>query len=123
MSVINDALCVSLWVTLTQSYSFRSVVGASRGLLIMRDPSVVEVWSSFSIEHVLIIDGRFIDSNDEFHLFNIYAPCDNGDKQLLWNSLSEHLQRLVGKNVCLCGDFNVVRGSEERRTGGCDSFH
>ena len=71
-------LHVSLWGISTHSYSFRPAVGASRGLLIMWDSSVVEVWSSFSIEHVLLIHGRFLDSNDEFHLFNIYAPCDNG---------------------------------------------
>lgn len=53
--------------------------------------------ASFSLEHVLIIHGCFTDSNDEFYLFNIYAPCDNEAKQLLWNSLSEQLQKLVEK--------------------------
>ena len=93
-------------------------MGASGGLLIMWDSSVVEVWSSFSMQHVLIIHGRFTNYNDEFYLFNIYAPCDNGAKQLLWNSLSKHLQKLVGKNICLCSDFNAVRGMEERKSRG-----
>lgn len=40
------------------------------------------------------------------------------------------LQRLVGKNICLCGDFNAVRNVEERRSRGasvqsfdCDPFN
>jgi hypothetical protein len=48
---------------------------------------------------VLIVHGRFIVSDEEFYLFNIYAQCDNGDKLVLWNSLSVHLQRMVGKNI------------------------
>ena len=93
-------------------------MGVSSGLLIMWDSSVGEVWSSFSMQHVLIIHGHFTDYNDEFYLFNIYVPCDNGEKQLLWNSLSEQLQKLVGKNICLCDDFNAVRGMEERKLRG-----
>lgn len=118
LSVIDDALSVSLWGSPSHSYSFRPAMGASRGLLILWDTEVFEVWCSVSIEHVLIIHGRFISSNDEFYIFNIYAPCDNGEKQLLWNSLSVYLQRLLGKNVCLCGDFNAVRNMEERKSRG-----
>jgi hypothetical protein len=130
LSVIDDTLSLSLWGAPSHYYYFRPSVGASGGLLIMWDTTCVEVWSSVSIEHVLIIHGRFIDSNDEFYLFNIYALCDNGAKQLLWNSLSVYLQRLVGRNICLCGDFNAVRSLEERRSRGvatqsfdCDPFN
>lgn len=75
LSVIDDALSLSLWGSSAHSYSFRPAVGASGGLLIMWDTAVVEVWSSVSFEHVLIIHGQFLDSNDEFYLFNIYAPA------------------------------------------------
>jgi len=66
-------------------------VGASGGLFILWDPTMVEVWSSVSMEHVLIIHGRSLQNNDEFYLLNIYAPCDDGAKQLLWNALSVYL--------------------------------
>jgi len=55
----------------------------SGGLLTMWDSSAVEVWSSVSMKHVLIIHGRFINNNEEFYLFNIYAPFDKRAKQLL----------------------------------------
>ena len=80
-------------------------MGASSGLLIMWNSTAVEVWSSVSMEHVLIIHGRFIHNNEEFYLFNLYAPCDNGAKQLLWNSLSEYLQQIVGKKYLFMWRF------------------
>ncbi|GAU32779.1 hypothetical protein TSUD_152270 [Trifolium subterraneum] len=45
---------------------------------------------------------------------NVYVPCDAGEKQSLWNSLSGRLQSLVGERVCVCEDFNAVRSVEER---------
>jgi len=62
-----------------------------------------------------MIHDRFIKTNEEFHLFNIYASCENGGKQLLWDSLSGRLQLLGGKKVCVYGDFNVVQCEEEWR--------
>jgi len=67
----------------SQYYSYRLSVGVSGGLLVMWDSSVVEIWSSRSVEHVLIVHGCFILSVEEFYLFNIYAPCDNGAKLVL----------------------------------------
>jgi hypothetical protein len=99
------------------SYSFYPSIGASGGLLVMWDNSVVKVWSSISVDHVLMVHGRFLKSNEEFHLFNVYAPWDNGEKQL-WNSLIVRLQQMVGRNICICGDFNAVRKPEERRVRG-----
>jgi len=47
---------------------------------------------------------------------NVYAPCDNGEKQLLWDRLSMMLHQLAGKNFRICGDFNAVRSGEKRRS-------
>lgn len=76
----------------------------------------MEVWSTVSVENVLMIHGRFIKTNEEFVVLNVYASCDNGAKVLLWSRLSSLLGPLTGKNVCLCGDFNAVRSVEERRS-------
>ncbi|MCH95720.1 endonuclease/exonuclease/phosphatase family protein [Trifolium medium] len=97
-------------------FSYRPSVGASGGLLTMWDPSEVEVWSSVSREHTLVCHGRFRSSNEDFVVVNVYAPCDPGAKQRLWDSLSARLQSLVGSRVCVCGDFNAVRCEEERRS-------
>ena len=45
---------------------------------------------------------------------------------LLWDSLSIRIQAFWGKKVCICGDFNAVICSEERRSvtyyGGVRDF-
>jgi hypothetical protein len=116
MEVCEQSLCASLWGDSSFSYSYRPSMGASGGILAMWDTLEVEVWSSVSFDHVLQIHGKFIRTDKEFYLFNIYAPCEMRDKQLLWASLSVKLQSLRGKNVCVCGDFNAVRYVEERWT-------
>ncbi|GAU20182.1 hypothetical protein TSUD_352460 [Trifolium subterraneum] len=116
MGVCDDFFCASLWGSSPHAYSFRPSVGASGGLLVVWDTVEVEVWSSASFNHVVQIHGRVIKSNEEFYLFNVYAPCDDSAKQLLWASLSGKLQQLVGKQVCVCGDFNAVRCEEERQS-------
>ncbi|MCI29797.1 cytochrome P450, partial [Trifolium medium] len=112
----NDTLVASLWGNSPHTFSFRPSVGASGGLLTVWDSSEVEVWSTVSHEHVLVCHGRFLRSDEEFIVVNVYAPCDPGAKQGLWDSLSARLQPLVGLRVCVCGDFNAVRRVEERRS-------
>ena len=63
----------------------------------------------------MLIHGKFVKTNEEFFLFNIYAPCDQPARQALWNSLSARLVLLGDKKVCICGDFNAVRNEGERR--------
>jgi hypothetical protein len=76
----------------------------------------VEVWSTVSQDHMLQVHGRFLKTNEEFYLSNIYAPCAAREKQESWAILSVRLQLLRGAKVCVCGDFNADRCSEERRS-------
>jgi len=69
-------VCLSVWDGQQASFSFRPSLGASGGLLTIWDSAEVEVWSSACFDHVLSIHGRFILANEEFYLFNVYAPCD-----------------------------------------------
>ncbi|KAK2427386.1 hypothetical protein QL285_025969 [Trifolium repens] len=116
LQVCDDFICTSVWGSSPLGYSFRPSVGASGGLLTLWDTTEVEVWSSLSRDHVLWCHDRFIKSGEEFMVANVYAPCDSGAKQGLWDSLSVRLQSLRGTRVCICRDFNAVRGPDERRS-------
>lgn len=116
LQMFDDSVCLSVWDGQSAAFSFRPSQGASEGMLTVWDTLEVEVWSSGSFDHVLSIHGRFISSNGEFHLFNVYDPCDVSARQVLWDSLSARLIALHGKKVCVCGDFNAVRCREERRS-------
>jgi len=84
----DDLFCASLWGASTHSYSFYSSTGASRGLLTMWDTNEVQVWDSAGGRNFLMIHGNFVQSNEEFYLFNVYAPCDMLAKQALWDCLT-----------------------------------
>jgi len=76
LSVVDATVCKSIWGDVHADFSFQSSVGASGGIVTMWDVQEVEVWSSMSFNHVLVVLGRFVKSGEEFVLFNVYAPCD-----------------------------------------------
>jgi exonuclease III len=110
------SLSLALWGNSPHAFSYRPSVGASGGLLTLWDSSEVEVWSSESRDHVLWCHGRFITSGAEFSVANVYAPCEDGAKQRLWDSLTARLQSLGRSRICVCGDFNAVKHVDERRS-------
>ena len=114
LSTFDSSFVSLLWGNSSFNFSFCPSEGASGGLLIMWDTKEVEVWSSVSRTHFLLIHGRFVHSSEEFYLVNVYAPCGSRDKEALWGSLATQLL-LRGKRVCVCRDFNAVRRPEERR--------
>ena len=83
LSAFDSSIVSSLWGNPSFNISFRPSEGASGGLLIMWDTKEVEVWSSVSRTHFLLIHGRFVQSNEEFYLVNVYSPCGSRDKEAL----------------------------------------
>jgi len=62
--MFDDLLCKSIWGDANVGYSFQPSLGASGGLVTLWDSSEVEVWSTTSFDHVLMITGRFSKSNE-----------------------------------------------------------
>ena len=83
LTVFDEVTCKSLWGDANVGFSFQPSVGAAGGLLTLWDYTKVEVWSSLSFEHVLVITGRFLQSEEHFVLFNVYAPSDVNRQQAL----------------------------------------
>jgi hypothetical protein len=118
MSVVDDLLINNIWGCSSVGYSFQPSIGASGGLVSIWDCNVVEVASTTSFPHVLVIRGRVLQTSQEFIIANVYAPCDTAEKQVLWDQLLQFVVNNGDANLCLCGDFNAVRSSEERRGRG-----
>lgn len=70
----------------------------------------MEIFATFSFDHVVEVRGRFLTSNDDFVLFNVYSPCDARSQHVMWESLSTRLANFDVLNICVCGHFNVVWG-------------
>ena len=86
---VDDLLIRAIWGTPSTGYSFQPSVGASGGLLTAWDASIVNVWSTTRFSHVLIIRGVVLQTNQEFVIANIYAPCDE--------------TIIMGSTAALCG--------------------
>jgi len=130
LPVVDAFVCKSIWGDGKVDYSYQPSVGASGGLVTLWDLSEVEVWSTVSLDHVLAVSGRFVKSGECFVVFNVYAPCDSSRQPALWDVLSSRIEAEADQNVCVCGDFNAVRGMEERRSvssafnqAGLDNFN
>jgi len=48
-------------------------------------------------------------------LVNVYAPCSDRDKEVLWGDIENVLLASNCLIKCLMGDFNVVRYAFERK--------
>jgi len=118
LSVVDDVIVKSLWGSSSSGYSFQPSLGASGGLVIVWDTDCVEVLSSSSFAHVLVIRGRVVQTGQDFVIANVYSPCDSVGKQLLWERLLLFAQNNTTANLCICGDFNSVRSMEERKGRG-----
>jgi exonuclease III len=118
MALVDAFICKSLWGEDTVDYSYQPSTGASGDLITMWDCKEVVVWATISFDHVLVIIGRFLKTNESFVLFNVYAPCDASGQQVLWENISLKMNSYVGQNICVCSDFNVVRCVEECRSVG-----
>ena len=77
-------LCRSMWGSSAVSFSFKPSVGASGGILTLWDTLEVDIWLSMSFDNCLVVKGRFIKSNLDFSLVNVFAPCKSGGRQVLW---------------------------------------
>lgn len=80
--------------------------------------SLIDVWSSTSFAHVLVITGRIILTGEDIVIINVYAPCDMLAKRSLWERLTSFVTSRVELCLCLCGDLNSVCGMEERKGRG-----
>ena len=118
LNVVDDLLIKAIWGSTSLGFFFQPSMGASGGLLTVWDCNVVEVYSTTSFPHVLVIRGRVLQTGQEFVIANIYAPCDTAAKQVLWNYLQLFISNNGEANSCMCDDFNYVRFSEERRWRG-----
>jgi len=93
--VFDATVCKSIWPDEYVDFSFQPSLGASGGLVTLWDVKEVEVWSSMSFDHILVILGRFLKTGEPFVLLNDYAPCDVNRQQVLWNNLSNRLGSFI----------------------------
>jgi exonuclease III len=123
LTVFDGLVRKCIWSDTNVNFSFQLSRGASGWLVTLWNCTEVEVWAFMQFEHVSGIQGRFVKTEDELTLFNVYAPCDIPRQHALWHNISMRLTTLSDHNICVCGDFNTVRSLEERRSVENSALH
>jgi len=118
LSYVDDFMVQSIWGDAPYGFSYQPSVGASGGLITVWNSSRIDVWSTSSFAHTLVIYGRVILTGEDIIIINVYAPCDYAGKPELWTRLTSFVVSKTDSCVCLCGDFNSTRSMEERRGRG-----
>ena len=116
LGFVDDNVIKAIWGDTLFGYSFQSSVGASGGMITAWNNSMLDVWSSTSFDHVLVITGRVI--LIIIVIINVYGPCDSSAKRILWEQLTPYVLSKAEFCVCICGDFNSIRSAEERKGRG-----
>jgi len=114
-NVVNDLMNKSIWGDVLCGYSYQPSIGAFTGLVTVWDRFRIDVWSTMSFGDVFIIKGKVIMTEEEFIIFNLYAPCDLVAERELWERLVPMILNYSDICLCLCGDFNSVRNIEEQK--------
>jgi len=89
LGMINDQWVKALWGEGMHNFSYQPSVGASGGMVTVWDVSRIDVWTSFSFNHVLAIKGKVILTGEEL----LSSMCT---RHATWQ-----LKRYCG-SVCLC---------------------
>ncbi|XP_071729010.1 uncharacterized protein [Rutidosis leptorrhynchoides] len=91
---------------------------ASGGILLVWNPSIIDVSEAVEGEFFLAIKGHLLGCNSEIEIVNVYGPHSTEKKVRFWDELgkllnSKDMSWLVG------GDFNeIARGSLKFHSGG-----
>ena len=103
----------SMWANYSFDYACSLARGQSGGLVSMWDPSVFVKQNIWCDDNFIIVQGRWLNVEDNLYLVNIYGPQEPPAKQVLWRSLLQFIRNHNGKYV-LFGDLNEVRDENER---------
>lgn len=115
MEVVDRSLCTWLWRSVECDFLFKSSDGRSRGILTIWDNNLFFAKKKISKEHYLWLVGEWGASRTHINLVNVYAPCEDNRKILLWQELETKIQVKNTDKWYVVGDFNAVRDTTERK--------
>ncbi|XP_052623650.1 uncharacterized protein LOC128128957 [Lactuca sativa] len=107
---LNIARC---WGNDNYGFEYVDASGRSGGLLTIWDPSFFSVDESVMSRHFLAIFGSCPTIDGQIAVVNVYGPKLASEKAKLWGDLL-NLKQTKHATWIILGDFNEVRGLEER---------
>ncbi|GLU07240.1 hypothetical protein SLE2022_242040 [Rubroshorea leprosula] len=111
---IDMGICKLLWNSDEFEWVAKASSGASGGLLCLWDRRNFVKSEEFTGDGYVGISGEWGANKQQCSLINVYGPNDRQKRVKLWEELRK---RVIDKEGwwLIAGDFNAVRGPEERR--------
>ncbi|GKV33811.1 hypothetical protein SLEP1_g42265 [Rubroshorea leprosula] len=111
---IDVGMCKILWNSDEFEWVAKASSGASGGLLCLWDRRYFVKREEFTGDGYVGVSREWGENKQQCSLINVYGPNDRQKRAKLWEELRK---RMIDKEGwwLIVGDFNVVRGPEERR--------
>ncbi|GKU93948.1 hypothetical protein SLEP1_g7497 [Rubroshorea leprosula] len=110
---VDRKICRIIWGTDDFDWVAKPSVGRSGGLLCIWNAKVLKKMEVIEGNNFIGISALWGEERISVYILNIYSPCQLMGKRILWDDLQGLINSKKG-NWCLAGDFNAVRGIEER---------
>ncbi|KAL8508518.1 hypothetical protein ACS0TY_018952 [Phlomoides rotata] len=63
---------------------------------------------------MLVVNGRWREDGGVMVIINVYAPCMTSEKEQLWDTIKLVIEQNEEARICVVGDFNSIRATDER---------
>ncbi|GAU32090.1 hypothetical protein TSUD_152950 [Trifolium subterraneum] len=122
LGVVNNKLCEQLWGGDDVGWMSSPAIGRSGCVITMWDNKKGKLISSFQGQGYLGVVLQWGANEEICVVVNVYAPCVLNAKKVLWVDLLVARRFYAAEHFCILGDFNSVRGVEERKgvSGGVE---
>ncbi|GKV50169.1 hypothetical protein SLEP1_g56882 [Rubroshorea leprosula] len=111
---IDVGICKLLWNSDEFEWVAKASSGASGGLLCLWDRRHFVKREEFTGDGYVGISGEWGVNKQECSLINVYGPNDRQKRAKMWEELRKRVIDKEGRWL-IAGDFNAVRGPEEKR--------
>lgn len=94
MQTVVRSVGVMLWDDDNFDWVWQKSQGAAGGLIIMCRTSVFSLLQSFQGDGFIGVRGLWGFNRHEVTVANVYAPCDEGRKHLLWQNILDVMREM-----------------------------
>ena len=109
-----------MWGSFDFDYAYQSSVGQGGGLVSIWNKDLFHKKGEIIQRDCIIVHGVWKEGGQPICFVNIYASQNPSIRADLWNTITSFLTNWEGLYI-VCGDFNDVRNSDERRGSFYDS--
>ncbi|KAJ9535113.1 LOW QUALITY PROTEIN: hypothetical protein OSB04_un001809 [Centaurea solstitialis] len=121
MAINSVGLVHSVWGKSNLEYVALDSIGNSSGILTVWDGDLFQLQNSNKMEGYVKVFGLWRGNNSKLGVINVYAPQGVTRKKALSENIAKELQSEPEAAWVVCGDFNEVHCTDERRGSALDS--